>query len=189
MSRFAKTLAVGLVLSTLAVLPLSKADSAAAVTKSAIVPACIQGQLQVAVESGGGLQVGTPQGYTFLVVNITSHSCALQGFPWWIVLSTSGGNTLKTSVLHRPNSLYAQPPAQRVILSRHNVASFGMSYQYVRAPQFAGNPACQASFIDFRLPAIKARMFSFEFPLHIDVCATDRKFDVSPVEAAPAPLA
>lgn len=168
--------------------PAWDAVNANAATSQPSVPMCIQGQLNVAIEGGGGLQTGTPLGYTFLIVNITSHSCELQGFPWWFVIATTGTTTTKVAVLHRPNSLYAQPPARRVILRRQGVATFGLSYRYLRAPTFSDKSSCHASLVDFRLPATHSRLFSYEFPVHIDVCATNRIFDVTPVEGASAPL-
>ena len=52
-----------------------------ATTNHTSIPTCIQGQLSVAIEEGGYLQPKTPQGYTFLVANDTSHACSLEGFP------------------------------------------------------------------------------------------------------------
>lgn len=153
------------------------------------IPTCIQGQLSVAMEEGGYLQPNIPQGYTFLVANDTNHECSMEGFPWWIVFSHSDGSITKVKMLHRSNSLYAQPPIKRVILGVRGVASFGISYTYLRTPSFNTDPACQLSLIDLRLPATAAHEFSFEFPVHIDVCATNRDFDSTPVEASVIPLA
>jgi hypothetical protein len=160
-----------------------------AATNHTSIPTCIQGQLSVAIEEGGLLQPKTRQGYTFLVANNTNHACSLRGFPWWIVFSHSDGGITKVKMLHRSNSLYAQPPVSRVVLGVRGVASFGISYTYLRAPSFTANTACQVSLIDVRLPAIAGSEFSFEFPVHIDVCYTNREFDVTPVEASVTPLA
>lgn len=165
------------------------AASGGAATKHASIPRCIQGQLSVAIEGGGYLQSKTPEGYTFLVANNANHSCSLEGFPWWIVFSNSNGNITKVKVLHRSNSLYAQPPVRRVILGLRGAASFGVSYTYLRTPSFTANSACRVSLIDVRLPAIAGSKFSFEFPVHIDVCATAREFDMTPVEVSVTPLA
>jgi hypothetical protein len=168
--------------------PLNVATAVAA-TNHISIPECIQGQLSVAIEEGGYLQPITPQGYTFLVANITNHACSLEGFPWWIVFSHSNGTILKVKMLHRSNSLYAHPPVRRVILEVRGVASFGISYTYLRAPSFTADAGCQVGLLDVRLPAIASHEFSFEFPVHIDVCATSREFDVTPVEARVVPLA
>jgi hypothetical protein len=159
-----------------------------AATKHSSIPTCIQGQLNVAIEEGGYLQPNTPQGYTFLVANDTNHECWMKGFPWWIVFSRSDGSITKVNMLHRSNSLYAQPRIKRVILGVRGVASFGISYAYLRTPSFS-DPACLVSLIDVRLPATDAHEFSFEFPVHIDICATNREFDSTPVEASVIPLA
>ena len=57
---------------------------------SSSVAECIQGQLQVAIEQGGGLAGTVPAtfGYTFLVVNIGAKSCELRGYPYEIIFST-----------------------------------------------------------------------------------------------------
>lgn len=161
----------------------------AAATNHLSIPTCIQGQLSVAIEEGGYLQPKTSQGYSFLVANNTNHACSLEGFPWWIVFSHSNGSITKVKMFHRSNHLFAQPPVRRVILGVRGVASFGVSYTYLRSPSFTANSACQVSLIDVRLPAIAGSEFSFEFPVHIDVCATNREFDVTPVEGSVTPLA
>jgi hypothetical protein len=161
----------------------------AAATNHTSIQKCVQGQLSVAIEEGGYLQPTTPQGYTFLVANTADHACSLRGFPWWIVFSRSDGGITKVKMLHRTNSLYAQPPVRSVILGVRGVASFGISYTYLHAPSLTVNADCQITLIDVRLPAIAASKFSFEFPVHIDVCATNREFDVTPVEASVVPLA
>ena len=165
------------------------ATTSEAATSLTSVPACIQGELNVAVEQGGGLQTKTPLGYTFLIVNITHHACSIQGFAWWIVLSRTGGVSTKVKIGHHSNSLYAQPPARKVVLGVRGVASFGISYTYQRSPTFTANMDCLATTLDFRLPAKAAHLFSFSFPVHIDVCATNREIDVTPVEAVVVPMA
>ena len=160
-----------------------------ATTNQTSIPECIQGRLSVAIEEGGYLQPKIAQGYTFLVANDTNHACSLEGFPWWIVLSQSNGSITKIKMLHRSNSLYAQPPVRQVILGVRGAASFGISYTYFRAPLSTADATCQVRLLDVRLPAIASHEFSFEFPVHIDVCATSREFDVTPVEASVVPLA
>jgi hypothetical protein len=160
-----------------------------AATNHSSIPTCIQGQLSVAIEEGGYLRPNIPQGYTFLVANDTNHECSMKGFPWWIVFSHSDGSITKVNMFHRSNSLYAQPPIKRVILGVRGVASFGISYTYLRTPSITTDPACQVSLIDVRLPATDGHEFSFEFPVHIDVCATNREFDSTPIEARVIPLA
>jgi len=76
----------------------------------------------------------------------------MKGFPWWIVFSHSDGSITKVNMFHRSNSLYAQPPIKRVILGVRGVASFGISYTYLRTPSITTDPACQVSLIDVRLP-------------------------------------
>jgi hypothetical protein len=180
--------AVSLVLATTATTALCYTIGGAA-TNHTSTPTCIQGQLSVAIEQGGYLQPHTPQGYTFLVANDTSHACSLAGFPWRIVFSRSDGSIARVKVLHLSNSLYAQPPGKDVILGVRGVASFGISYTYFRTPAFNRDASCQASLLDFRLPALAAHMFSFELPVHIDFCATNHTIDVTPVEARVTPLA
>jgi hypothetical protein len=165
------------------------AATSEAATSLTSVPMCIQGELNVAIEQGGGLQTKTPLGYTFLIVNIANRACSIQGFPWWIVFSRVGGVPTKVKITHHPNSLYAQPLARKVVLGVRSVASFGISYMYQRSPTFTANLNCQATTLDFRLPAKAAHLFSFSFPVHIDVCATNREIDVTPVEARTSPLA
>jgi hypothetical protein len=174
----------------LASLPVVSYANAGAATSLSTVPTCIQGQLQVGIEDGVLNQpLAAPNGYTFLIVKVTGQTCAIQGFPWWIVFSTPDGFTVNSTALHRPNSLFAQPPARRVILNAHSVASFGLSYRYFRAPASSPASKCVASLVDFRLPATAAHKFSFEFPMHIDLCAANRQFDVTPVEARTSPVA
>jgi hypothetical protein len=160
-----------------------------AATSRASAPECIQGELNAAIEQGGGVQTKSPLGYTFLIVNTSDHTCVIQGFPWWMVFSRAGGVVASVKITHRPDSLYAQPPARRVVLGVRSVASFGVSYTYQRAPTLAGNSNCQATTLDFRLPAKAAHLFSFSFPVHIDVCAARRQVNVTPVEASVVPLA
>jgi len=171
-----------------ATVPTLNVTVGAAATNQTSIPTCIQGQLSVAIEEGGYLQPNIPQGYTFLVANDTNHECSMEGFAWWIVFSRSNGSITKVKMLHRSNSLYAQPPIKRVILGERGVASFGISYTYLRTPSFTTDPACQVSLIDVRLPATDAHEFSFEFPVRIDVCDTNREFDSTPVEASVIPL-
>src|ERR1035437_8208981 len=75
---------------------------------SSSVAVCIQGQLQVAIEQGGGLAGTVPAtfGYTFLVVNIGAKSCELRGYPYEIIFSTQGGESLKVSISHERTVLY-----------------------------------------------------------------------------------
>lgn len=122
-------------------------------------------------------------------MNISNHTCSLEGFPWWIVFSRAGGVQVKVKVVHHPNALFAQPPARRVVLGVRNVATFGFSYTYERTPSFTAGSTCQATTLDFRLPATAAHLFSFSFPVHVDFCATNDEIDLTPVEARAAPLA
>ncbi|HUY42687.1 MAG TPA: DUF4232 domain-containing protein [Acidimicrobiales bacterium] len=155
------------------------------------VPECIQGQLQVAIEQGGGLAGTVPEtyGYTFLVVNAGARSCTLRGYPYEVLFSAKDGHALRVSVSHEPTALYAQPKPQRVVLRPGGVASFGISYRYGVAPPGGDPTPCLAPLIDVRLPARAAHLFSYEFPVRMDVCEAGRRVEVTPVEARSAPRA
>jgi type II secretory pathway pseudopilin PulG len=159
---------------------------------SSNVAECIQGQLQVAIEQGGGLAGTVPatHGYTFLIVNIAPKSCELHGYPTQIAFSTADGAPVKVSISHEPTVLYAQPKVQRVVLSPGGVASFGISYTYGIAPSGKEPTICLAPLIDIRLPALLSRMMSYEFPVRMDVCEAGRRVEVTPVEgrSTPQPL-
>jgi archaellum component FlaG (FlaF/FlaG flagellin family) len=154
------------------------------------VAECMQAQLQTAIEQGGGLQAHYAHGYTFLIVNTGPKSCELRGYPYEIIFSTEGGESLKVSISHQRTTLYAQPKAQRVVLRPGGVASFGISYNTSDAvPPSTEAATCLAKLIDFRLPARLSHLFSEEFAVSIDVCAVGRRFDVTPVEGRSVPLA
>jgi hypothetical protein len=150
---------------------------------------CIQGQLQVAIEQGGGLAgtVPTTYGYTFLVVNVGARSCELRGYPYEIIFSTADGAPAKISISHDRTELYAQPKVQRVVLRPGGLASFGISYTYGIAPPGAEPTSCLAPLIDVRLPALSSRLFSYEFPVRMDVCEAGRRIEVTPLEDRAAP--
>lgn len=151
---------------------------------------CMQAQLQTAIEQGGGLQAHYAHGYTFLIVNTGLKSCELRGYPYEIIFSTEGGESLKVSISHQPTTMYAQPKAQRVVLRPGGVASFGISYALSSANLPSTEPAsCLAKLIDFRLPARLSSLFSEEFAVSIDVCAIGRRVEVTPVEGRSVPLA
>ena len=154
---------------------------------SSTVAECIQGQLQVAIEQGGGLVAHTALGYTFLIVSTGTKSCELRGYPHEVVFSTDGGLTLKVSISHQPTTLYAKPRTQRVVLRPGGVASFGISYTYPYAQPSSETTDCLAKLIDIRLPARASGWFSYEFDLSIDVCDAGRKIEVTPVESRVAP--
>jgi hypothetical protein len=152
---------------------------------------CIQGQLQVAIEQGGGLAGTVPAtyGYTFLVVNIGAKSCELHGYPYEIIFSSDHGEDLKVSISHERTVLYAQPTVQRIVLHSGGVASFGISYTYSVAPTGGEPTTCLAPLIDVRLPARASHLFSYEFPVRMDVCEAGRRVEVTPIEGRTTPRA
>jgi archaellum component FlaG (FlaF/FlaG flagellin family) len=157
---------------------------------SSSVAECMQAQLQTAIEQGGGLQAHYAHGYTFLIVNTGLKSCELRGYPYEIIFSTEGGESLKVSISHQRTNLYAQPQAQRVVLRPGGVASFGISYALSSANLPSTEAAsCLAKLIDFRLPARLSHLFSEEFAVSVDVCAIGRRVEVTPVDGRSVPLA
>jgi type II secretory pathway pseudopilin PulG len=155
------------------------------------VAECLQGQLQVAIEQGGGLAGTVPAtfGYTFLVVNTGAKSCELRGYPHEIIFSTNGGEILKVKISHERTVLYAQPKVHRIVIRPGGAASFGISYNYGIAPPGGEPTTCLAPFIDLRLPALSSHLFSYEFPVRMDVCEAGRRVEVTPVERGTAPKA
>lgn len=158
---------------------------------SSSVAECLQGRLQVAIEQGGGLAGTVPAtfGYTFLVVNTGAKSCELRGYPHEIIFSTKSGEILKVSISHERTVLYAQRKVQRVVLRPGGVASFGISYNYGIAPPGGEPTTCLAPLIDVRLPARLSHLFSYEFPVRMDVCEAGRRAEVTPVEGRTTPRA
>jgi archaellum component FlaG (FlaF/FlaG flagellin family) len=157
---------------------------------SSSVAQCMQAQLQTAIEQGGGLQLHYAHGYTFLIVNTGPKSCELRGYPYEIIFSTVGGESLKVSTSHQRTTMYAQPKAQRVVLRPGGVASFAISYTTSLAVLPSTEAAtCLAKFVDFRLPARLSSLFSEEFAVSVDVCAIGRRVEVTPVEGRSVPLA
>ncbi len=157
---------------------------------SARVPECIQGQLQVAIEQGGGLAGTVPAtfGYTFLVVNTGPKSCAVRGYPYEIIFSRSNGTAVKVAISHRPTELYRQPKPTTVIVRPDGVASFGISYRYGIVAQGKEASSCAAELIDVRLPALYSHLFSYEFPVRFDGCAARRQVEVTPLETRSGPV-
>lgn len=153
------------------------------------VKECMQAQLQVATEQrGGGGYTYIPLGYTFLIVNVGTKSCALRGYPYEVIFSTTSGAPVKVSISHQPNVLYTQPKVRRVVLRPGGVASFGISYPNDNVSPPSKPATCIATLIDFRLPARSSALYSFEFVLRpIDFCQTARKVTVTPVEGQPVP--
>jgi hypothetical protein len=149
----------------------------------------MQAQLQVATEQrGGGGYTYIPLGYTFLIVNIGTKSCALRGYPYEVIFSTTSGAPVKVSISHQPNVLYTQPKVRRVVLRPGGVASFGISYANDNVSPPSKPAACIATLIDFRLPARSSALYSFEFVLRpIDFCQTARNVTVTPVEGQAVP--
>lgn len=153
---------------------------------------CLQGQLQVAVEQrgggGGGAIITTPLGYTFIIVNTSPTACALHGYPRPITLLDSRGVTLEVRVTHVANALYAQPRPRRVVLAPGGVASFAINYLggVTAAPSVSAS--CLVTLIDIRLPARASDLFSYEFPVNINVCRAQRTLQVTPVESGATPL-
>ena len=141
-------------------------------------------------QRGGGGSVIIPLGYTFLIVNISRQSCDVRGYPYEIVFSTTTGAPVKVTISHRPNILYLQPRATRVVLRPGGVASFGLSYADDNVAPPSQPTACIATLVDFRLPARLSALYSFEFLLRpIDFCRTPRHVDVTPVQWGPTPAA
>lgn len=167
--------------------PITKASRTSQLSSS--VAECIQGQLQVAIEQGGGLAGDVPAtyGYTFLIINTAAKSCELHGYPTQIAFATADGAPVNVSISHEPTALYAQPKVERVVLSSGGVASFGISYTYGIAPSGREPTTCLATLIDIRLPALLSRMMSYEFPVRMDVCAAGRRVEVTPVEGRTTP--
>ena len=155
------------------------------------VAACMQAQLQGAMEQrGGGGYTSIPLGYTFLIVNVGTQSCELRGYPYEVLFSTTSGAPVKVSISHQRNILYAQPKARRVVLRPGGVASFGISYANDNVAPPSKPARCIATLIDFRLPARMSALYSFEFLLRpIDFCQTARRVDVTPVEGRATPQA
>lgn len=153
------------------------------------VAECRQAQLQGAMEQrGGGGSINIPLGYTFLIVNTSTHSCEVRGYPYEVIFSTTAGAPVKVSISHQGNILYAQPRARRVVLRPGGVASFAISYADDNVTPPSKPAECIATLIDFRLPARMSALYSFEFLLRpIDFCQTPRSVAVTPVEAGPAP--
>lgn len=165
----------------------TRANEASASSPS--VTECLQAQLQVATEQGGGGgSTNIPLGYTFLIVNIGTKSCVLQGYPYEVIFSTASGVPVKVSISHQSNVLYSQPKAQRVVLRPGGVASFGISYPNDNVSPPSKPATCIATLIDFRLPARSSALYSFEFVLRpIDFCQTIREVTVTPVEGHAVP--
>jgi hypothetical protein len=155
------------------------------------VAECIQGQLQVAIEQGGGLAGTVPStyGYTFLIVNTGVKSCELRGYPYEIIFSTADGAPANVSISHDRTELYAEPKVERVVLRPGGLASFGISYTYGIAPPGAETSNCLTPLIDVRLPALSSHLFSYEFPVRMDACEAGRRVEVTPVEGRAAPQA
>jgi Protein of unknown function (DUF4232) len=128
-------------------------------------------------------------GYTFLVVNIGAKSCQLRGYPYEIIFSSADGAPAKVSISHERTVLYAQPKVQRVVLRSGGVASFGISYTYGIAPPGREPTTCLAPLIDIRLPVRLSHLFSYEFPVRMDVCEAGRRVEVTPVEGRTTPRA
>jgi archaellum component FlaG (FlaF/FlaG flagellin family) len=188
--RFAIALLALIIVATVtAIVTRSITKSSRPSHSSSSVTECMQAQLQVAIEQGGGFMAHYALGYTFLIVNTGAKSCELRGYPYEIIFSTEGGESLKVSISHRRTSLYAQPMARRVVLRPGGVASFGISYtnSYGVLPSTEA-ATCPAKLIDFRLPARLSSLYSFEFPVSIDVCAVVRRVEVTPVEGRSVPL-
>lgn len=143
---------------------------------------CLQAQLQVAIEQGGGNVPHFALGYTFLIVNTGPKSCELRGYPRETDFSNAAGQILKVSISHKRTTLFAQPAPQRLVLRPGGVASFGISYTYSRALSQSESTSCLAKLIDIRLPARESHLFSFEFDVRIDVCDAGRRVEVTPVE-------
>ena len=165
----------------------TRANEASASSPS--VTECLQAQLQVATEQGGGGgSTNIPLGYTFLIVNIGTKSCVLQGYPYEVIYSTASGEPVKVSISHQSNVLYSQPKAQRVVLRPGGAASFGISYPNDNVSPPSKPATCIATLIDFRLPARSSALYSFEFVLRpIDFCQTIREVTVTPVEGHAVP--
>jgi hypothetical protein len=185
----ALTLIVVAAVSAIAIWPVTNASGTS--KPSSNVAECIQGHLQVAIEQGGGLAGTAPAtyGYTFLVVNTGAKSCELRGYPYEIIFSTADGAPAKISISHDRTELYSQPKVQRVVLRPGGLASFGISYTYGVAPPGAEPTKCLAPLIDVRLPALSSHLFSYEFPVRMDVCEAGRRVEVTPVEGRAAPQA
>lgn len=155
------------------------------------VAECRQAQLQGAMEQrGGGGYAYIPLGYTFLLVNVSTTSCELRGYPYEILFSTTGGANVKVAISHHRTFLYAQPRARRVVLRPNGVASFGISYANDNVAPPRGPARCIATLVDFRLPALLSGLYSFEFVLRpIDFCRTARRVNVTPIEVGATPRA
>jgi hypothetical protein len=188
--RFAiALLALILVATTAAIVTWSITKASKPSHSNSSVEECLQAQLQVAIEQGGGFMAHYALGYTFLIVNTGTKSCELRGYPYEIIFSTVGGESPRVSISHQRTALYAQPKVQRVVLRPGGVASFGISYKnnYAVLPSTEA-ATCRAKLIDVRLPARLSHLFSYEFAVSIDVCAVGRRVEVTPVEGRSVPL-
>ena len=155
---------------------------------------CIQGQLQVAQEvhlafaNTSPATLGYTFGYTFAVFNTGTGQCAIIGYPHEVLLSTGNGNLSRASVTHRPSALYSQPKPSNVIIGPRQMATFGLSFHYTTSPPRTVGSDCLVQLVDFRLPGTSSSLFSFEFPVNIDICAAGHRVSVTPIEARSVPV-
>ena len=189
--RKRRAMVVALVTALATVAPALPLAGAAGAEPHSAIPTCRWASLDLALgqPTGGGLSPRASDGYTLLIVNTGSVACSVKGYPIQLELSNRLGEPLRVSVRHRADSLFAQPRPTAVRLGHDQVASFGFSYTYLRRVPTDVPPKCLATELDVRLPARGSSLFSDFWVVGLDVCATSRVVEVTPVErgAVPAP--
>ncbi len=154
---------------------------------AASAPRCQYSQLMAFSSSGGGaFDAAGSHAYAVLLANVSGTTCTLEGFP---AVTLSGPDvTLKDVRVERNRSgIFQSEPPRRVSLGPGDDASFGISYSDGYVPASDTPRTCLATSATFLLPAAEKYKSAYRVAIDIDVCRSDRRIGVTPVEPGPVP--
>ena len=147
---------------------------------------CSYAQLEVAIAWGPGGYAGT-EASPFLVANTGLRACSLKGFPS-LRFFTSLPTPAKVRVAHSASQIFADPNPRLVVIRPGQVASFGLSYSDAFSPRNDNPKSCVSSTVDVSLPVTESNGRSYEDDLTFDLCQSNMRVSVTPIELGPTPL-
>lgn len=154
---------------------------------AASTPRCSYSQLMAFSSSGGGALDGAgSHAYAILLANVGHTTCALEGFPA-LTFSGAAGQMTGVHVERNRSETFQSEPPRLVVLKPGGIASFGISYEDGYVPASDSPSTCVATSARFVLRVAEQYKQAYGVAVDIDVCRSDRRIGVTPVESGPVP--
>jgi Domain of unknown function (DUF4232) len=153
----------------------------------AATPRCAYAQLMAFASSGGGAFDGAgTHAYDVLLANVSHSTCTIEGFPTLTLASATRAITNVRVQKNRSGIFQAESP-RLVVVRPGATASFAISYGdgYVPASDRPGS--CVATQARFVLAVTDRYRQPYGVAIDIDVCRSDHRVGLTPVESGPVP--